>query len=103
MTRLNLNKHQVGEKHLYGPGIFMYMGVVMMIGDIEGHRSMVILSPNSLKIQDGRFYVCDFGRLFPPEAPSPQAPKRGVFFRQLRPEVVQLSKGENDYIFKLIS
>ena len=48
--------------------------------DIEGHLG-----------KDGRYYVLDFARLMPPEAP-PSRPlgyeSRSVFFRFLRPELV---------------
>ena len=44
---LNLKGHIVGGAVIYGPG------------DIEGHLGL-----------DGNYYVVDFGRTFPPEAPS---------------------------------
>jgi hypothetical protein len=48
-------------------------------GDLEGH------------LADGSFYVLDFARLFPPEAP-PYRPspgeKRAFLYRMLRPELV---------------
>jgi tetratricopeptide (TPR) repeat protein len=49
-------------------------------GDIEGHRGT-----------DGRYYVLDYARTFPPEHPGPaQKPEKGsVFFRLLRPELVR--------------
>ena len=45
---LNLKGHKVGQAVVYGPG------------DIEGHLG-----------HDGNYYVVDFGRVFPPEAPPP--------------------------------
>jgi hypothetical protein len=45
---LNLKGHKVGDAIIYGPG------------DIEGHLGL-----------DGNYYVVDFGRTFPPEAPPP--------------------------------
>jgi hypothetical protein len=44
--RLNLKKHRAGDKEIAGPS------------DIEGHCSA-----------DRKFYVLDFARVFPPEAP----------------------------------
>ena len=47
---LKLKKHKVGilsPKSIYGPG------------DIEGHKGY-----------DGRYYLIDFARMMPPEAPS---------------------------------
>lgn len=69
---LNLRKHLVGKQGvpLVGPG------------DIEGHLGT-----------DGRYYLLDYARLMPPEAPLPneddQLDGRGVFFRMLRPELVR--------------
>jgi hypothetical protein len=45
---LNLKAHYVQNVIIYGPG------------DIEGHLGY-----------DGNYYVVDFGRTFPPEAPPP--------------------------------
>ena len=46
-------------------------------GDIEGHMG-----------RDGRFYVVDTARLFPPRTPTPGA--RGcILYRLLRPELVR--------------
>ena len=45
--------------------------------DMEGHLG-----------RDGRFYVVDMARLFPPEAPTPDSPKGCILFRLLRPELV---------------
>jgi len=69
---LKLKPHKVGlsmPKTIYGPG------------DIEGHLG-----------EDGLFYVVDFARVMPPEAPStdeehPSKP-RCVFYQFLRPEYV---------------
>jgi len=69
---INLKKHTVGKKKISicGPG------------DIEGHKG-----------KDGRYYLLDFARTMPPEAPdfntdgTPKIP-RGVFYRMLRPELV---------------
>jgi len=93
--KFNLRQHLVGKKRvpITGPG------------DIEGHLGT-----------DGRYYLLDFARLMPPEAPLPesvpsppccdsldlrpwadcvsspsedgQVDSRGVFFRMLRPETV---------------
>lgn len=49
--RLNLKPHYVGDAHRH----FMYGPV-----DLEGHNG-----------RDGRLYLCDLARLFPPEAPGP--------------------------------
>jgi hypothetical protein len=52
--RLNLKSHIVG---------FNSNNQVMLhaAGDLEGHLGT-----------DGRFYLIDFGRAFPPEGPSPE-------------------------------
>jgi len=66
--RLNLKEHKVGLKKLvsvYGPG------------DIEVHEGF-----------DKKFYVLDFGRVFPPEAPS-RSGSRTIFYHLLRPEFVR--------------
>lgn len=50
-AHLNLRKHFVGKQRvpIFGPG------------DIEGHLGT-----------DGRYYLLDFARLMPPEAPLPE-------------------------------
>jgi hypothetical protein len=70
--RLNLKRHMVFSrtqkinKEIYGPF------------DLEGHRSL-----------DGRFYVIDLSRLYPPEAVSHSSTKRqGALAFRLRPEFV---------------
>lgn len=66
---LNLASHLVGDKMITGPG------------DIEGHLG-----------RDGRFYVIDYARTFPPEGPPPNLDgwdRRSVFYELLRPELVQ--------------
>ena len=69
--RMNLKPHLVGRTavSIIGPG------------DIEGHKG-----------HDGAYYVLDFGRVMPPEAPpkGPLSPRahRTVFFRFLRREFV---------------
>ena len=65
--KLNLKGHNTGQKKVtvYGPG------------DIEGHLG-----------KDGKFYVLDFGRVFPPEAPDPPG-SRKIFYCLLRPEFVR--------------
>lgn len=54
-------------------------------GDIEGHRG-----------SDGRYYLLDLARAFPPESPfdTPHLcwPQQAVFFRMLRPEFLQYLK-----------
>jgi len=68
--QLNLRGHIVTDKLIYGPG------------DIEGHLG-----------RDGRYYVLDYSRLFPAEAPSKGTlsayQKRARFYRLLRPEFVR--------------
>jgi len=71
--QLNLKGHMTGlrrdaKKMIYGPG------------DIEAHLGT-----------DGRHYVLDFGRVFPPEDPSYRNDpnKRSVFYNLLRPEFVK--------------
>jgi hypothetical protein len=69
--KLNLSSHVVGSNktEVYGPG------------DIEGHRGT-----------DGRYYVLDFGRVYPCEAPEPSGPAGAIFYRLLRPELVRMHK-----------
>lgn len=64
---LNLKGHRTGAQQamIYGPG------------DIEGHLG-----------KDGKFYIVDFGRVFPPEAPE-QKGSRKIFYCLLRPEFVR--------------
>ena len=64
--RLQLKGHRVcGAKPLiYGPG------------DIEGHLGT-----------DGKYYVLDFARVFPPECPS--GPGRDIYYKLLRPEFLR--------------
>jgi hypothetical protein len=71
--KLNLKGHTSGraQRFLYFPG------------DIEGHKG-----------PDMRYYLVDFARLMPPEAPSLQPKereldRRGVFYKFLRPELVR--------------
>ena len=52
-------------KFIYGPT------------DIEGHMG-----------KDGRSYVLDFQRVFPPESPAEGEPRRSVLYNLLRPEFV---------------
>ena len=64
-----LKKHRVGRKltSIYGPV------------DIEGHRG-----------NDGRMYVLDFARTFPPEYFNAETWERSCnLYRQLRPELVR--------------
>lgn len=69
---LNLKKHTVGKKKvpIVGPG------------DIEGHKAL-----------DGRYYLLDYARLMPSQAPIPSEDGkwdgRGVFYQMLRPEFVR--------------
>ncbi|KYQ91377.1 hypothetical protein DLAC_08332 [Tieghemostelium lacteum] len=76
---LNLREHEVGLKQtkIYGPG------------DIEIHEG-----------RDGRFYMIDFARCFPPEYPLTFKPKkngsdkvgREIFYSMLRPELLRESE-----------
>ena len=70
---LNLKGHMVRGTKIYGPG------------DIEAHYG-----------RDQRYYVVDYARVFPPEAPSriqeasvSSREKRKIFYRLLRPEFVR--------------
>ena len=66
---LNLMGHNVHGVRVHGPA------------DLEGHRG-----------KDGRMYLLDFSRVFPPEAPEPGAKdSRAIFHRLLRPELVKRS------------
>eukprot|EP01127_Copromyxa_protea_P013751 TRINITY_DN3720_c0_g1_i2.p1 TRINITY_DN3720_c0_g1~~TRINITY_DN3720_c0_g1_i2.p1 ORF type:complete len:1412 (+),score=225.99 TRINITY_DN3720_c0_g1_i2:23-4237(+) len=62
--KLNIQGHLVRDKTIYGPG------------DIEGHVGT-----------DGKFYVLDFGRVLPPEAPG--SIPNALFYNLLRPQLVQ--------------
>ena len=57
-------------------------------GDCEAHRGI-----------DGRYYLLDLARAFPPESPisTPHLPpcKQSIFFRMLRPELLQIVKNMN--------
>ena len=67
--KINLKGHVVGDKTLYAPG------------DIEAHLG-----------RDGRFYVVDCARVFPPENPPAaleEMEKGALLFKLLRPEFVQ--------------
>ena len=68
---LNLAPHYVGKNRalIYGPG------------DIEGHVGF-----------DGRYYVLDYGRVYPPEAPVANANPGKIFYQLLRPELVRQQK-----------
>jgi hypothetical protein len=65
--QLNLAEHQVGDVRIAGPG------------DVEGHVG-----------RDGRFYLIDLARIFPPQAPlRGRGDRRHVFYELLRPEFVR--------------
>eukprot|EP01125_Pyxidicula_operculata_P017085 TRINITY_DN5945_c0_g1_i2.p1 TRINITY_DN5945_c0_g1~~TRINITY_DN5945_c0_g1_i2.p1 ORF type:complete len:1909 (-),score=399.00 TRINITY_DN5945_c0_g1_i2:471-6197(-) len=67
-SKLKLKGHKVGKlvpKKIYGPA------------DIECHLG-----------HDGRFYLLDFARVFPPEPPNENAPKGSHLFNLLRPELI---------------
>ncbi|KYQ99698.1 hypothetical protein DLAC_03638 [Tieghemostelium lacteum] len=73
---LNLRGHTVGlsQTFIYGPG------------DIEVHKGT-----------DGRYYMIDFARIFPPEYPlvfqnQKETIGREIFYQMLRPELVKKSK-----------
>ena len=53
---------------------------ISLASDVEAHRG-----------KDGRIYMLDFARLFPPEAPKLGDNPRGIFHRLLRPELVKRS------------
>lgn len=65
---LNLKGHKVNSHDhvIYGPA------------DIEAHRG-----------KDGKFYVIDFARVFPPEAPCKKT--REIYYNLLRPEFVRMN------------
>ena len=69
--KLNLAPHVVGSSKtvIHGPG------------DIEGHCGT-----------DGRYYVLDFGRVYPCEAPGPASAPGSIFYQLLRPELCRQSK-----------
>lgn len=63
---MNLREHLVCDVNIVGAG------------DIEVHKGL-----------DGRNYVLDFARTFPPEAPRPGENPQSIFYRLLRPELVR--------------
>lgn len=75
-SKLNLMGHMVHGTKVFGPA------------DLEGHRG-----------KDGRFYMLDFSRTFPPECPKRaaedgplgQVEARAIFYKLLRPELVRRS------------
>eukprot|EP01111_Echinosteliopsis_oligospora_P013829 TRINITY_DN5061_c0_g1_i1.p1 TRINITY_DN5061_c0_g1~~TRINITY_DN5061_c0_g1_i1.p1 ORF type:complete len:804 (-),score=206.00 TRINITY_DN5061_c0_g1_i1:162-2573(-) len=75
-SELGLKRHKVGKgansKYICTPL------------DLEGHRGT-----------DGRIYLLDFSRVFPPEQPQPTAPKYMYLCRLLRPEFVKFYSEEN--------
>ncbi|KNC55344.1 uncharacterized protein AMSG_12404 [Thecamonas trahens ATCC 50062] len=77
-SALNLKGHVVSGSRSVAAGsrrsdAFVFHGPA----DMEGHLG-----------HDGRFYVVDMARLFPPEAPASDAPKGTILYRLLRPEAV---------------
>eukprot|EP01087_Luapelamoeba_hula_P008409 TRINITY_DN2097_c0_g1_i9.p1 TRINITY_DN2097_c0_g1~~TRINITY_DN2097_c0_g1_i9.p1 ORF type:complete len:1105 (-),score=128.16 TRINITY_DN2097_c0_g1_i9:70-3384(-) len=65
---LNLKEHIIIKDRppVWGPG------------DMEGHVGL-----------DGKHYVVDLARLFPPESPASTADGRAIFYHLLRPELVK--------------
>ncbi len=67
--KMNIKGHWVGlkneRKFIYGPT------------DIEGHIGT-----------DGRRYLLDFQRTYPPEHPASEHPRRSMLYNLLRPEFV---------------
>ena len=66
--KLNLKPHLVGKE-----GVLFYTPI-----DLEGHLGT-----------DGRYYLIDFSRLFPPQSLSP-AHRMGHLYQLLRPEFVRM-------------
>lgn len=64
-NKLGLKRHVVGNQSLHSPG------------DIEGHSGL-----------DGRLYLIDLARLFPPEFPDTPVGKNDIWFKLLRGEAV---------------
>eukprot|EP01119_Soliformovum_irregulare_P021321 TRINITY_DN7074_c0_g1_i2.p1 TRINITY_DN7074_c0_g1~~TRINITY_DN7074_c0_g1_i2.p1 ORF type:complete len:833 (+),score=208.66 TRINITY_DN7074_c0_g1_i2:91-2589(+) len=64
-SKLNIKPHRVGHEILFSPA------------DLEGHRSY-----------DGKYYLLDFSRVFPPEAPI-RTIKNAHLSRLLRPEFIK--------------
>jgi hypothetical protein len=90
-TRLNLKGHRVKKKTLYGPGGTHSSAAVAWFAayhpltpttDIEGHWGA-----------DGKLYLLDFSRLYPPESiqqtqdlfPANPMANRALFYKMLRP------------------
>ena len=60
-------------------GVEMYTA-----GDVEGHKG-----------DDGRYYILDLARSFPPENPAKSKQPQAALYRLLRPELLQLLKANN--------
>ena len=70
-AELHLAQHTVN-------GVEMYTA-----GDVEGHRG-----------DDGRYYILDLARSFPPENPTASKQPQAAMYRLLRPELLQLLKAD---------
>jgi len=75
---LHLQPHIVNDKEM------------ALCGDIEVHK--IQKSSNS---EEKLFYMLDLARVFPPACCLPDSPPSSIFFRMLRPELLQLLK-QND-------
>ena len=64
-AKLNLKAHQVSNVLLHSAA------------DIEGHKGV-----------DGRYYLLDFQRVFPPQNPCEGDAKKTILYNLLRPEFV---------------
>ena len=79
----SLMRSAAAELHLAAHtvnGVEMYTA-----GDVEGHRG-----------EDGRYYILDLARSFPPENPATSKQPQAALFRLLRPELLQLLKADGE-------
>ncbi len=84
-SALNLMEHSGNIMHDFFFFFFIFAKVhgtrICLAADVEAHRG-----------HDGRLYLLDFGRLFPPEAPKQgETNPRKIFYCLLRPELVKRS------------
>lgn len=70
LARLKLKPHLVGREE---NELKLIRGPI----DLEGHLG-----------RDGRYYLCDVARLFPPEAPQPTLGAGQIFYNLLREELL---------------
>ena len=79
----SLMRSAAAELHLAAHtvnGVEMYTA-----GDVEGHKG-----------NDGRYYILDLARSFPPESPATSKQSQAALYRLLRPELLQLLRAAGE-------